>query len=130
MAAGKRNIVIEKKATFRQVDVLYSGTPTKLNPTAADVAQDVADDVLVPVDLTGATVSAKVKRQASDASPVIAMTAAVTDAAGGEYTLSLTASQTASLAISQGVYDVLVTFPSGEALKVIEGTVRVDATAS
>lgn len=130
MAAGKRNIIIEKKATFNKTDAVYSGKPSKLNPTPADIALDITNAVLVPVNLTGATISAKLKRNINDTTPVIGFTTAIVDAANGKYSFSLTAAQTASLSIDTGVYDVLITLASGQVIKVVEGNVRVDRTAS
>lgn len=130
MSAGKRNIIIEKKATFNKTDVLYSGKPSKLNPTPADIALDIENDVLVPVNLTGATVVAKMKKNIGDSTPVITFTTSIVDAVNGKYSFSLTAAQTASLSVDTGVYDVLITLASNQVIKVVEGNVRVDRTAS
>lgn len=118
MSAGKYNIEIEKKATFSRDFVVYS---TYIS--AGNVGN-------VPLDLTGATVSAKIKRKVTDSAALISFTAAVVDAAAGTFRLSLTAAQTASLAFDVGVYDVLITFPSGTVVKFIEGNVVLGKTVS
>lgn len=130
MAAGKMNIIIQKKATFNKTLVLYSGTPTKLNPTPADIQLDIDNDVLVPIDLTGATITAKMKKNIGDSTSLITFTTSIVDAVAGKWSFSLSAAQTASIAVDNGVYDVLVTYPSTVVDKILEGNVRIDRTAS
>lgn len=118
MSAGKYNIEIEKKATYTRDFVLYS---TYIS--AGNVGN-------VPIDLTGASVAAKIKRRAGDATALISFTAVVVDAENGVFRLSLTAAQTAALAFDVGVYDVLITFPSGNVEKFIEGNVVLGKTVT
>ena len=118
MAAGKYNIIIQKKATFARKFKIYT----------TYVAEGSADNV--PVDLTGCTVSSKIKRKVDDTSAIITFDTAVTDAENGEFELRLTAAQTASLSFDRGVYDVLVTYADTTVDKVLEGTVVLDRTVT
>lgn len=130
MAAGKYNIVIDKKTSFNKTQGHYSGTPSKLNPTEADLEKDITDGVLVPVNLTGCTLVAKMKKRIQDTAVVITFTTNIVDAVNGIWSFSLTNTQTANLAVDSGVYDVLLTYPSGFVDKIMEGNVRVEGTAS
>ena len=78
-------------------------------------------------DLSGYSVSAKLKTsfQASDDSAVAFTTS--TNTATGGVTISLTAAQTANLDIQRYVYDVAITSPSPDSFKtrIVEGKVIV-----
>lgn len=118
MSAGKYNIEIEKKATFTRDFTLYS---TYISAGNAGN---------VKLDLTGATVAAKIKRKASDAAALATFSTAVVDAEEGIFRISLSAAQTAALNFDVGVYDVLITFPSGVVEKFIEGNVVLGKTVT
>lgn len=118
MEAGKFNMLIEKKATFRQDFTIFNTYDEKTNTGTV-------------MDLTGVTVSAKIKLKIADSSPVLTFTTSlVTDGSDGVIRLELSAAQTSSIAWAQAVYDVLLTFPSGDVWKYIEGTINVSKTAS
>lgn len=118
MAAAKHNIIIEKKATFTKDFQLFSTYLGKDN--VGNVA----------INLTGATVACKIKKKITDSAAVITMDTAIVNALQGRFRISLSAAQTASLSFDTGVYDILVTFPSGTVEKFIEGTVVLDRTVS
>jgi hypothetical protein len=120
MSAGKHNILVEKKVTFRKVFTLYSTYISEGN---------VGN---VPIDLTSATVAAKIRKKVTDSSVVATFTCALmTDGTDGAFKIELSAAQTAALSgFDVGVYDVLVTFPSGDVVKYIEGTVVLDKTVT
>jgi hypothetical protein len=119
MAAGKYNIIIEKKATFRKVFTLYT---TYLGEGNAGN---------VPLNLENASITAKIKKKETDASAVITFTSGlVSDGTDGKFKIELSAAQTAALAFEVGVYDVLVTFPTGDVVKYVEGNVVLDKTVS
>lgn len=117
MEAGKFNILIEKKATFRQDFFLYS-------------QYDKIAGTGTAIDLTGATVSAKIKQRETDTSAILTFNANVISAADGQIRIELTPAQTASIGWTSGIYDILVTFPSGDVVKYIEGNVTISRTAS
>ncbi len=51
-------------------------------------------------NLTGYTMTGKIRRKFSDSAALVSLTCTVTNAAGGLFTLSLTATQTAALTVS------------------------------
>lgn len=115
MAAGRYDLVIEQGATFsRQV--------TWQNQDGS------------AVNLTGYSIAGKIRRKTSDNQPIISFTTAITDAANGIFTFSLTATQTASLPVNHGataekeyldcVYDIEATVGSTK-YRVIEGLARI-----
>lgn len=113
MSAGKYNIEVEKKATFSKTLQLFS---TYISAGNVDN---------VPLNLTGATITAAIKRSINDAAIKIAFTCTIVDAALGKFNISLSAAQTAALDIDKGVWDVRIVFPSGAAERPVEGTVAV-----
>lgn len=123
MAAAKRNIVIEKKSTFFKRDQYLNGRPT-YGPlsTRAQIEQDILDGVLVPVDLTGATLYAKWQSGNSTGN----FTAAIEPGTDGWYTFGLTDSQTAGLTWTNGSYDVRVVLLSGKSIRLREGSAKVE----
>ena len=96
MLPATKNEAIVKKSTFKREYQVLDGTPTKKNPTMADIQQDIANGVLTPVNLTGSTITAKIAPKAG-ATPTIAFTTQVVDAAAGKFKFFLTAAQTAAL---------------------------------
>lgn len=113
MSAGKYNIEIEKKATFAKTLQLFS---TYLGAGNAGN---------VPLNLTGATVTAAIKKSINDAAIKIAFTCTIVDASLGKFKIELSAAQTAALDIDKGVWDVRVVFASGAAERPVEGNVVV-----
>jgi len=90
----------------------------------------------VVLDLTGYTVAAKI-RATFDAASGTAITAAVTTAAAGEVTISLTAAQTAALSVtspgtreaSLGFWDLEIT-TGAVVTRVLQGTVTLSQEAT
>lgn len=117
MQAGKLNLVINKKASFKEPLTLYT-------------SYDAKTKTGVPVDLTGATIISKVKAKATDSTYLISFTCTITDATAGKFELSLTDSQTSSIAWDKGLYDVLVTDNTGFATRYLEGNVIVSKNIS
>lgn len=73
-------------------------------------------------DLTGYTIAGKIRRKFSDAAALQALTCTITDAAGGLFTVSLTAAETAALAVAS-------TYPSPDATRLLTlGTFDVEIT--
>jgi hypothetical protein len=82
---------------------------------------DTEDNILV---LTGYTVAAQL-RKTYGSSTAVDFTASVSNAALGEVTISLTATQTNALIAGRYVYDVEITSAGGTVTRVLEGQVEV-----
>ena len=82
---------------------------------------DTEDNILV---LTGYTVAGQI-RKTYDSSTAINFTGSVSNAATGEVTISLTATQTNALVAGRYVYDVEITSAGGTVTRVIEGQLEV-----
>lgn len=65
-------------------------------------------------DLTGWTAHAQVRRKRGSTASIATITTALTDAANGEITLSLTEAQTAALTPDKYSWDLLLESPAGE----------------
>lgn len=121
MEAGKQNLIINKKASFRFDFYVLSAYNPNLAPDAAGQT---------PVNLTGCTIVAKAKRKIADTSTLFTFTTSIPTPAKGHCRLELTAAQTAAMAWETGVWDVFVTFPSGDVVKYLEGNLVLDKAAS
>ena len=121
MEAGKQNLIINKKASFRfDFYVLEQYDPTLPVDDAGQVA----------VNLTGCTIVAKAKRKIGDSANLFTFTTSIPTPAKGHCRLELTAAQTASMTWDTGVWDVFITFPSGDVIKYLEGNLVLDKAAS
>jgi len=104
MAAGKLNLVVEQGATFsRTVTVSNSGTP---------------------VNLTGKTLRGKLRRRPTDVAAAADFTTAITNAAGGVFTISLAATTTSGLRAEDHYYDIELV-DGATVTRLLEGTVYV-----
>ena len=103
MAAGKYNILIQQGSDYIQ-KITVKETVSQL-----------------PVDITGCTVRGQVRATIEDASPVASFVATVTDAAGGEFQITLSNTVTAALDFDTGVYDVELVYPSGVVDRLLQG---------
>ncbi len=63
-------------------------------------------------NLTGYTIAGKIRRKFSDSAALQALTVTITDAPGGLFTISLTATETAALALASS-------YPSPDASRVV-----------
>lgn len=73
-------------------------------------------------DLTGCTIAAQI-RDVPNGTLLRDLAVAITDAAAGEFSISLSAAQTVDLA--DGFWDLLLTRPDGKHLRLVQGSVRV-----
>jgi hypothetical protein len=110
MSAGKYNFEIEAGATF---------TRTITYKDSADTA----------IDLTGAEVRMQIKDNYSSTEAAVSLS---TPSSGivftgntGEFTITITATQTESIDFRQGVYDIEIEYQSGVVERVLEGRVKV-----
>ena len=77
-----------------------------------------------PVDLTGYTAAAQVRKSVGSATVALALT--VTLGADGAITLSAPAAATEAVAIDKGVWDLELTAPGGAVTRLLSGDVIVD----
>lgn len=107
----KRSLKIYQGATFRDQITWRAGAPAS------------------PVDLTGATARMQARTRIDSPAPLIELTTAnggvVLGGAAGTVTLFLSATQTAAITWTGGVYDLEVTFPSGDVRRLFYGSVAV-----
>lgn len=121
MEAGKQNLLINKKASFKFDFYILSVYNKSLAPDAAGQT---------PVDLTGCTISAKGKAKIGDASPLFTFTSTIPTPLKGHCRLELSAAQTSAMAWTSGVWDVFITFPDGTVTKYLEGNMVLDKSVT
>ncbi len=107
MSAAKGNIKIEAKSGFELVCVC-------------------TDDADVPVDLTGYTARAAIKKTASDVDAVAVFTCTIPTPTDGAVVCKLTAAQTAVMNdMGTGAWDLLLQPPVGEPFRLLQGSVTI-----
>ena len=77
-----------------------------------------------PTNLTNYTAAAQL-RKSYYSSTATDFTVAISDAAGGEITMSLTAANTANLSPGRYMYDLLITSPVNVKTRVVEGIATI-----
>ncbi len=77
-----------------------------------------------PTNLTNYTAAAQL-RKSYYSTTATEFTVAVTDAAAGQITMSITSANTANLAPGRYVYDLLITSPTSVKSRVIEGIATI-----
>lgn len=77
-----------------------------------------------PTNLTNYTAAAQL-RKSYYSSTATDFTVAISDAAGGEITMTLTAANTANLTPGRYVYDLLITSPTSVKTRVVEGIATI-----
>lgn len=77
-----------------------------------------------PTNLTNYTAAAQL-RKSYYSSTATDFTVAISDAAGGEITMTLTAANTANLSPGRYVYDLLITSPVSVKTRVVEGIATI-----
>ncbi len=100
------NLVINSGATFQQQFNIEGSTSN------------------AATDLTGYHIAAQMRKHAG-ATGVTTFTATITDADDGAIRVGLSSVTTATLKPGRYVYDVLLTDPSNEVTRVVEGSVLV-----
>lgn len=111
MAAFKTGISILQGETFHKVYTWKAGAPA------------------VPVDLTGCTARMQVRAQVQNADVLLELSTANgrigLGGAAGTITLDLSATDTAALAWTLGVYDLEIVHPDGSVRRLMAGPVKV-----
>ena len=101
------NLVINAGTNFSQTFNLESG------------------DTNSPLDLTGYTVSAQMRKYAGSSTATTFTTDIVSPGTLGKIIISLTPEQTTNLKPGRYVYDVIITSPTSVVTRVVEGIVTV-----
>jgi hypothetical protein len=95
----------------------------------------------VAYNLTGYTIAGKIRRKFSDSAALQVLTVAITDAAGGLFSVSLTAAETAALTLAStasnvderlqsiGVYDIEIT-SGATVIRIAQGAVTLSLEAT
>jgi len=103
MSAGKYDFTIEQGATFSETLTWRDSTGTAIN-------------------LTGYTITSELKRKFSDANPVATFTCTITNAAGGVFTRTLSATLSAALPIAQNSNGTTDMLPLYHDIKAVSGS--------
>jgi len=83
-----------------------------------------------PIDLTGYSGLAHIRKQHEDETELVVFDFVLTDAVNGVVTLSLTSVQTAALPACKGVWSLEMTPSGGDTDRYLEGTVEITAEAT
>ena len=81
------------------------------------------------VSLVGYSAAAQIRKSYSSSTST-AFTTSVSNASGGEITITLSDTQTAALEAGRYVYDVLITASGGDKTRVVEGQVTVNPSVT
>lgn len=110
MSAGRYNFEIEEGATFTRT-ITYTDN------------EDTA------IDLDGSTVRMQIRDNYSSPDAVISLSTPSTGITlsdeTGKFIITMTATQTESLGIKQGVYDIEVEYDNGTVERILEGRVKI-----
>jgi len=110
MSAGRYNFEIEEGATFTRT-ITYT------------------DNANTAIDLAESTVRMQIRDNYGAANAVISLSTPSTgitlSSETGKFTVTMTATQTESLGIKQGVYDIEVEYSNGTVERILEGRVKI-----
>ena len=81
------------------------------------------------VSLVGYSAAAQIRKSYSSSTST-AFTTSISNASGGEITITLSDSQTAALEAGRYLYDVLITASGGDKTRVVEGQVTVNPSVT
>ena len=81
------------------------------------------------VSLVGYSVTAQIRKSYSSSTST-AFTTSISNASGGEITITLSDTQTAALEAGRYLYDVLITASGGDKTRVVEGQVTVNPSVT
>lgn len=121
MYPGKYNLKVIKGDAITRVFTIYDGSPTGNIVTLQSARANIAAGILVPRNLTGSTIEAKM----SDGKTTVVLTAAIVNAAGGVVSIFYAGTQTSSIAWSKGTWYLRMIYPGVIPKVEIEGTVNV-----
>ena len=81
------------------------------------------------VSLVGYSAAAQIRKSYSSSTST-AFTTSISNASGGEITITLSDTQTAALEAGRYLYDVLITATGGDKTRVVEGQVTVNPSVT
>ena len=81
------------------------------------------------VSLVGYSAAAQIRKSYSSSTST-AFTTSISNASGGEITITLSDTQTAALEAGRYLYDVLITASGGDKTRVVEGQVTVNPSVT
>ena len=81
------------------------------------------------VSLVGYSAAAQIRKSYSSSTST-AFTTSISNASGGEITITLSDSQTSALEAGRYLYDVLITASGGDKTRVVEGQVTVNPSVT
>lgn len=116
MAAGNLSMALEQGATYRQ-------QLRWMQPPAPDAA---STDPRVPYDLTGCTAHMQIRTKVNN--PVLVELYdgdGITVNPDGTIDIVIASERTMVLEVKKAVYDLYVTFPNGDSMRVIQGPITV-----
>lgn len=94
-----------------------NGIPTSLYLIRGDDSiieiQDLADDKVTPIDLTGCTIKSQIRSASNNGYVIIDYIVTWINQAQGHFTLTCPASKTKNIILEQGVWDIQKTDLSG-----------------
>lgn len=121
MAAAKYPLVIEQGATFSRAVQLSTGGPVASGGT--------------PINLTGSVVRLHIRRNIRATTPLVSLTSIsatadttniyISNAAAGQFVITITATDTTAIAWTAAVYDLEVQTSSGYVRRYLYGSVKV-----
>lgn len=110
MSAGRYNFEIEEGATFTRTVTYTDNEDTAIDLDAATVRMQIRDNY--------ASENAVISLSTPDTGITLSNET-------GKFTISMTATQTESLGIKQGVYDIEVEYSNGTVERILEGRVKI-----
>ncbi len=114
-------IEIAQGATFREQIILYSGGT--LNQDEIDRLTVTEVQALTAVDLTGATITGKIRERFDDVSSLVDFTIENRDDVNGTFDITLTSLVTDVLDFDRAMYDIEVTYVGGDVGRELQGRV-------
>lgn len=115
MAAGYHHFIIEQGATFKHTLTLKDATGTVIN-------------------LSGYSAEMDLRKNQDDTSEVITLTVAnnriAMGGAAGTVTIEISANDTSSLQVGDGVYDIDLSDASGKVDRLLDGTYSIRGNVS
>ena len=121
MAAFKYSLKIDQGSDFAASVTWGTGTPASGSTPAVLTA---------PYNLTGCTAQAMVRQNINSATVLATLSTSnneiVLGGAAGTIAFAIPAATSAAWTWQQGVYDLLITFPSGAITRILYGTITVN----
>lgn len=88
------------------------------------------DTTNLPIDVTGYTINANIKKSYYSANNTAVFTSTINDASNGNVTISLTSGTSVNIKAGRYVYDVKVTSPTNIVTRIVEGILTITPRVS